>query len=265
MSDRYGGDEDRVDVRAGDASRGGHGQSDVRSLSYDAGEPSQAHLGGRSGGGDAPRPVEPPPMPPDSGNEGEHHRDLTEIDRDVQDVDQRMKDARYLDDRGKLTDAAWKSDEARGLAAERRDLLREGVESGDFSVPEDRTPVFYSGTDPVTKDSNDSRARAFVRDESNSATRVETTDAGGWLDRENTWDEGDPLRLLEYPDAATSEVSADRPEASALWKRASERYATSVVERQQPVVAFVNGARDESIWKTVEQPILNERVPVDER
>jgi len=78
----------------------------------------------------------------DAGSEGDH-RSLDQIDRDLGEVDQRMRDAGYIDDRGRLTGAARDSDEARELAAERRDLLAEGVESGDFTVPEDRTPTSY--------------------------------------------------------------------------------------------------------------------------
>lgn len=90
--------------------------------------------------------------------------------------------------------------------------------------------VFYSGR------GNDVLARQFAED--NMRTTIEMTPGGKWLDDQNLYGPSSPVT---------------RAEADAIWAKASRRYAG---EASGVAVGFVEGARPDRVWATVEWPTL---------
>lgn len=186
---------------------------------------------------------------------------LEHIYQRLDEIKAEFKKDGYTDADNYLTSQAWESDDARLLAQERFDLLMEAVKRSDFSVPEDKTPVFYSGQ---TADgiSNHILASRYAN-ENNGALVEEDTQGGNSLNQERVYDDDDPIRLLE-PDGIDGR--GERAKARELWVEASGRYADAVAQPGRHIVAFVDPINLGGIYSQVERPRLVARgVQLDER
>lgn len=186
---------------------------------------------------------------------------LERIDGRLDQIKAEFRDNGYVDANGKLTPEAWDSDDARRLAQERFDLLDEKITRSDFSVPEDKTPIFYTGYS-VDGTRNHTLASRYAK-ENNGTLIDEDTQGGTWLNQLNPYDKDDPIRLLES-DGMNDD--GRRTKAKELWVEASERYANAVAQADRYVVAFVDPKNRDGIYYQIERPtLINGGVRLDER